>query len=210
MKILKIEYILIIIILFLDLFSYLILNISIFQFFCNNININLFVYLSDINNNIELIIYLNDYSLNSMLINNFINILFKQDILINEIDNNLFYVFQNKNLSINIIFFDSFIDNNNVLFYPLQKKLYIQANEPTLVFYRIINNSNNNYLSYSFYYILPMEIILNFVKLQCFCMEDFIINNHESLDLPILFYIKPIFNINSIRLTYLLFLNLLI
>jgi cytochrome c oxidase assembly protein Cox11 len=209
MKILKIELILIIIILFLDLFSYLILNISIFQFFCNNININIFTNTYNFIYNIELLINNNDYYLN-MLINNFINILFKNKILINELNNNLFYVSKNNDFLINVIFFDNFIDNNNVLFYPLQKKIYIQANEPTLVFYRIINNSDSRYLSYSFYYILPIEIILNFIKLQCFCMEDFIINSYESLDLPILFYIKPTFNINSIRLTYLLFLNLLI
>jgi cytochrome c oxidase assembly protein Cox11 len=205
MKKVKMELIIIFIVFFLDIISYFILNISIFKFFCNNININFFfLYLSQYN--IEFISI--DFILNNLIeINSYI--LFKEFISINHF-NNINYI-ENINSffynNIYTVFFDSFVNNNDIIFYPIQKKLYVNINEPTLLFYRIINNSNNIYLSYSFYYLFPNEIILNFVKLQCFCMEDFIINIGESLDLPILFYIKPIKSINSFRLAYFLFIN---
>jgi hypothetical protein len=205
MKILYIEYILLLLFIILDFLLYFLLNYSLFQFICNNINFiiinlkNQYYYLNSninfLNNNLfELNNNLNYYSLKDLNL-----ILDNENINLNNVLNNSTY----------LIFFDSFINlnDNSIYFYSLQKKIYLNPLEPTLIFYRLYNNTNNNFFCYSFYYLYPKEIIPFFIKLQCFCMENSILNTKESLDLPVLFYIKPILFIYNFRLNYLLFLS---
>jgi len=109
------------------------------------------------------------------------------------------------------------------LLYPLQIEIFIRSNydylyvkslqetihinpfleESTLLFFRFHNNSNNNHMILTTYSIIPYEMYLYFIKLQCFCFDKIHIKSYQSLDLPILFCIsKDNFIFENIILIY--------
>lgn len=80
---------------------------------------------------------------------------------------------------------------DNLIFYPLQKKIYISFNETSLIFFRMINNTNEILYGVSTYTVFPNEYLPYLQKLQCFCFEELRLQPLESVDLPVLFYIQP-------------------
>lgn len=62
---------------------------------------------------------------------------------------------------------------------------------------------------YSLYNVQPEKAAFYFNKIQCFCFEEQRLRAHESVDMPVLFYIDPEFatdwncrKINDITLSY--------
>lgn len=80
---------------------------------------------------------------------------------------------------------------DDLIFYPLQKKIYISFNETSLIFFRMINNTNEVLYGVSTYTVFPNEYLPYLQKLQCFCFEELRLQPLESVDLPVLFYIQP-------------------
>jgi hypothetical protein len=120
----------------------------------------------------------------------------------------------------NIYFFDfeyleicfqtSCSNYNFVEFFALQKSIYILPNETHLVFFRMYNSINYDISGISIYLIYPIDYLLFFNKIQCFCFEELLLYPYESIDLPVIFYImKDILNYlefyytNKIYISYL-------
>lgn len=83
--------------------------------------------------------------------------------------------------------------SNNIILYPLQSRFYTEAGETSLVFFRLINLSNQNYSLITTYTIFPQIAAVYVNKLQCFCFEMLHIKPKEQLDLPVVFFFKSVF-----------------
>jgi len=87
----------------------------------------------------------------------------------------------------------------------LQKVIYMQRDETSMVFCRCYNPSEERLNILSVAIISPVEAIPYVVKLQCFCFEEFTIGPYETVDLPIVFFLDSDCpsDIDSIYLDYL-------
>ncbi len=63
------------------------------------------------------------------------------------------------------------------------------------------------------YNVTPMKAGIYFQKIQCFCFDEQQLQPHETVDMPILFYIEPEFaddpslaDVNNLFLSYTFFL----
>lgn len=96
---------------------------------------------------------------------------------------------------------------NTVQFYPLNNFVYTVPGEASLIFYRFENLTTNFLHSISVYVTLPNEAINHITKIQCFCYEELMVAPNEIVDLPILFMVEPsIINeyYNEITINYIL------
>src|SRR6185312_9187647 len=167
-----------------DFFIYVIFNISIFQLICNN----LIVFILDSIEQIEYNLLVNEIIIN-VDYNDFNNLILESIPLIK----NELVEFNNIYL---LCYFDYYLNNlDNIIFSPMQSKIYFLKDESVLSFYKIVNFSKNNYNCYAYYELFPTNLIPFFIKEQCFCMEDFVIHKNEILYLPIVFHISNI-NLN--------------
>nr|YP_009370825.1 cytochrome c oxidase subunit 11 [Pharyngomonas kirbyi]ARO47991.1 cytochrome c oxidase subunit 11 [Pharyngomonas kirbyi] len=78
----------------------------------------------------------------------------------------------------------------NILLYPLQSYFYTEAGETALVFFRLVNLSNQNYSIVTTYTIFPQIAGVYINKLQCFCFEMIHVKPREQLDLPVVFFVS--------------------
>lgn len=97
-------------------------------------------------------------------------------------------------------------------FTPQQRRITVGLGETALAFYRAKNKSDRPIIGVSVYHMIPAESGLYFNKIQCFCFDEQLINPGEEVDLPILFYIDPMWgedvrfqHIDSISLSYVFF-----
>lgn len=73
-----------------------------------------------------------------------------------------------------------------------------------MAFIRVYNPTEYAVRIISVAIVSPVRAVAHVVKQQCFCFEEFTIGGHESLDLPIVFFIDsncP--NVENITLDYL-------
>lgn len=89
---------------------------------------------------------------------------------------------------INIHFYVN--SSNNILLIPLQSYIYTEAGETSLVFFRLINLTNNDISIITTYTIFPSIVSLYINKLQCFCFEMIHLNKSETVDLPVIFFVS--------------------
>jgi hypothetical protein len=73
----------------------------------------------------------------------------------------------------------------------LQDSVYIYAGEPCLVFFRLYNPTLFSLSGVSIYFTYPPDSAVYVNKLQCFCSDMPSINAHETLELPVLFFLDP-------------------
>lgn len=78
----------------------------------------------------------------------------------------------------------------NIILYPLQSHFYTEAGETSLVFFRLVNLSDDNYSLITTYTIYPQIAAIYLNKLQCFCFELIHIKPKEQLDLPVVFFLS--------------------
>jgi cytochrome c oxidase assembly protein subunit 11 len=112
-----------------------------------------------------------------------------------------------------IINFTSQIDPFLPLYFKEnQKELTIIPGESTLAFYTSKNLSNKTLYGISTYNITPAKAGIYFHKIECFCFDEQRWKPHESIEMPILFYIDPLIltdpatkDINSISISYTFF-----
>jgi cytochrome c oxidase assembly protein subunit 11 len=77
-----------------------------------------------------------------------------------------------------------------ILFKENQPFVHIFTEEPVLAFYTSTNLSNQIITGVSTYNITPSSAAPYFHKIQCFCFDQQRWNPHETIELPILFYIN--------------------
>lgn len=205
-------------IIFIDETAFILYNISLYQMLCaaalgNPIFSTYFPNYYFLDNNEH---FLNYEHINSFY-NQFENILLKskidlytEELISNSISKDNIFDINNITNSINyndnsifLVFFDSFINKQNLVdFYILQKKLYVLLGETTLAFFRIENLTYNNLSIYSLYNVYPSEYTIFLNKVQCFCFEQLLLNPKELVDLPILFYIDPLVKTSSLYINW--------
>jgi hypothetical protein len=201
-----------------DEFIFVASNISFFKFLCG-LNYSFIYY-----NNEQLLFNFNilNYIYNNLeLFTEFSFILDKSNFLIFEnvlnfiSTNELNYIPDSDNFFIVSIYFDSIINKKNILYFiSLQNHLYVSIGETSLAFYRIENLSDIRLQLYSMFIVTPSIYSIYINKIQCFCFENIYIDEYETLDLPILFFIdntiiSDILILHTIEITieYILLIN---
>lgn len=79
-------------------------------------------------------------------------------------------------------------------FVPLQDKIIVHPGETALAFYRATNPLDELVIGVATYTVLPYEAGVYFNKIQCFCFEEQMLQPHEDVFMPVLFYIDPEFS----------------
>lgn len=97
-------------------------------------------------------------------------------------------------------------------FYPLQKEMNVVVGESALAFYEAYNPTDNSIIGISTYNVTPPQAAVYFNKIQCFCFDEQQLKAHESIDMPVFFFIDPAFmedgkmnEVNTITLSYTFF-----
>jgi hypothetical protein len=181
----------IILLLFIDVILYLIFHISLFSLLCNNM---------------ELITNFNCSSLGYLLCDSYFFSNSPKESVYTYIE--IFYsIYLNRLEETNIIslYFESYSNNKAIEFNPYKYQMYTLINEPFLSFYNIVNRSKNSCIGYAFFDLFPRSIQIQ--KQQCFCMEEFVIDVNELLDLPIVMTISDTIDKENIFLIYFLILK---
>jgi cytochrome c oxidase assembly protein subunit 11 len=78
-------------------------------------------------------------------------------------------------------------------FRPLQREVTCVPGEPVLAFFNATNNSDEALIGISTYNVTPQKAGVYFNKIQCFCFEEQQLQPHESVDMPVFFFIDPDF-----------------
>ncbi|HLI13697.1 MAG TPA: cytochrome c oxidase assembly protein [Alphaproteobacteria bacterium] len=94
-------------------------------------------------------------------------------------------------------------------FAPEKIKVETHLGEPTLVWFRAKNLSQETITGQAAYNVTPFESALYFTKTQCFCFTEEKLGPGESARMPVVFYIDPkmtedadLAHINAITLSY--------
>nr|YP_007890656.1 heme biosynthesis protein [Jakoba bahamiensis]AGH24150.1 heme biosynthesis protein [Jakoba bahamiensis] len=120
----------------------------------------------------------------------------------NEIQNRLITVRFNADVS----------DSMPWKFYPMQQEIRVLVGETALAFYTAENPTDESIVGVSTYNVNPQQAGIYFNKIQCFCFEEQRLKPHESIDMPVFFFIDPEFledpkmsEVDSITLSYTFF-----
>jgi len=76
-------------------------------------------------------------------------------------------------------------------FKPLQREIMLKLGEEKLAFYQAINTSNSTIVGTSTFNVTPLKAGQFFVKIDCFCFTEQVLQPGESIDMPVSFYIDP-------------------
>jgi cytochrome c oxidase assembly protein subunit 11 len=76
-------------------------------------------------------------------------------------------------------------------FVPSQRSISCETGETVLAFYRATNLTDKAIVGISTYNVTPMKAGLYFHKIQCFCFDEQRLRPHETVEMPILFYVDP-------------------
>ena len=76
-------------------------------------------------------------------------------------------------------------------FKPLQNDLNVLVGEAALSFYQAHNLANEKTIGVATYNVTPAKAGLYFNKIQCFCFEEQILYENQTIDMPVFFYIDP-------------------
>jgi cytochrome c oxidase assembly protein subunit 11 len=97
-------------------------------------------------------------------------------------------------------------------FYPIQQDIKVMIGETSLAFYSAQNISDSAVVGISTYNVSPQEAGIYFNKIQCFCFEEQRLKPHESIDMPVFFFLDTdmmddpkMSEINTITLSYTFF-----
>jgi len=76
-------------------------------------------------------------------------------------------------------------------FKPVQTEMTLPIGESGLAFYTATNNSDKPVAGTSTFNVTPLKIGQYFVKMDCFCFTEQVLQPGESVDMPVSFYIDP-------------------
>jgi len=78
-------------------------------------------------------------------------------------------------------------------FKPQQREVRVVPGEAALAFYTAYNKSDKPVVGCATYNITPAKAGIYFNKIQCFCFDQQRLRPGEEVDMPVLFYIDPVF-----------------
>jgi len=76
-------------------------------------------------------------------------------------------------------------------FKPVQTEMTLPIGETGLAFYTATNTSDKPIAGTSTFNVTPLKIGGYFVKIDCFCFTEQVLQPGESVDMPVTFYIDP-------------------
>lgn len=97
-------------------------------------------------------------------------------------------------------------------FEPLQRSIETYAGEQAFAVYHVKNESDEPIVGMAVYNVSPAKAGPYFRKVECFCFLEQKLNAHQSIDMPLLFFIDPdivndpnLDDVNTITLSYTFF-----
>lgn len=92
---------------------------------------------------------------------------------------------------------------------PRMSKLKIYPGDTALTFYVAQNQTDQPLSAIATYNVVPAKAGAHFNKIQCFCFQEQRLKPHESIEMPILFFLDPDFakdpkmnDVDTITLSY--------
>jgi cytochrome c oxidase assembly protein subunit 11 len=76
-------------------------------------------------------------------------------------------------------------------FEPLQKEITVRAGENAFALYHVVNESDEPIVGMATYNVTPDKAGGYFNKVECFCFLEQRLEPHQSVDMPLLFYVDP-------------------
>ena len=92
---------------------------------------------------------------------------------------------------INIRFESSTSQSLNWSFYPKDKVVTIPLGEEKTVFYVAKNLTNKPIVGTAIFNVTPAKVGQYFMKMDCFCFVEQLLNPGESMEMPVTFFIDP-------------------
>lgn len=76
-------------------------------------------------------------------------------------------------------------------FQPEQLELQVRLGEPTLAFYKAVNQSDRAVTGTATFNVTPYKAGIYFSKIECFCFTEQRLVAHQSADMPVQFFVDP-------------------
>ena len=76
-------------------------------------------------------------------------------------------------------------------FQALQTSQEAKIGETKLAFFKVTNTSDKPVTGRAVYNVLPEAAGAHFRKLQCFCFEDQTVGPHQTVEMPVLYFVDP-------------------
>jgi cytochrome c oxidase assembly protein Cox11 len=76
-------------------------------------------------------------------------------------------------------------------FRPVADKVTVHLGEQTPVFFEAENLSNEDIVGHATFNVTPDKAGLYFKKIQCFCFTEERLGAHQTVEMPVLFYVDP-------------------
>lgn len=110
-------------------------------------------------------------------------------------------------LNFSVKFFSRVSNVALIEFISLQDSILVSSGEPALVFFRIYNPTGLDLTGMSMYFVYPSSLSLYVSKVQCFCFDLLQIKKHESVELPVLFYLDSTIELETLILDSTIYLS---
>lgn len=76
-------------------------------------------------------------------------------------------------------------------FEPVQRKVTLKIGQEALIYYRAVNNSDEPVTGTAIFNVTPEKAAPYFNKIACFCFTKQTLKPHESVEMPVTFFIDP-------------------
>ena len=76
-------------------------------------------------------------------------------------------------------------------FTPVQRQVRVRLGQDTLVFFRAENLSDHDIVGHATFNVTPDKIGIYFKKIQCFCFTEEKLGAHQSVEMPVDFFVDP-------------------
>ena len=93
-----------------------------------------------------------------------------------------------RNVTVN---FDSNVKDLPWDFRPEQRKLKVQLGQNGLAYYKVKNRSNRPIVGTATFNVTPIKAAPFFIKTECFCFTEQLINPGQEISMPVLFFVDP-------------------
>jgi cytochrome c oxidase assembly protein subunit 11 len=79
----------------------------------------------------------------------------------------------------------------NWRFEPVQRQVRVHLGQDTLVFFRAENLTDHEMVGHATFNITPLKVGQYFKKIECFCFTEERLGPHQSVEMPVDFYVDP-------------------